>query len=428
MAQRKIRNNSKNKLEAAAIIAVATTAMQVYGKAKDYWNANYTYTLTVEESDRLYDAAHKWLVQATPDDKHRALNVSTGKTAPERTLPPEFYEDDEETSNGLAPKPAPLVKRFNASTTRKVRIEGHRVTVRLRRPDITEGTAGRDKPSSWIEFHTTSHEAQQAVVRLLEKLNAAQTKTRKATLKMVNQWGNWTSRSDLPPRTMASVSLAPEQKGRIQQDLETFLTSEEQYNRLAIPWHRGYMLYGPPGTGKTSLVKALANHYNLDLWYISLADLKAESSLLDLIGSVGPRSILLLEDIDTMKITHDRDSTDQGQISTSSLLNALDGVATPHGLITVMTTNRFEILDPALTRAGRMDLIEELGYPTRRTIANMYEHFYSAKLSWPKNANWDEPLEGVSTSSISELFKRHMSDSTGARKAVLDFVNATAVG
>lgn len=332
------------------------------------------------------------------------------------------------SSGDSVEKPKPLTVRYNENTTRKITLTDsagvtHKVTVNLLVPEINERTMlSREPEYSKIDFTANSHAGQLAVREKLEELNAQRATFRKAKLNMVNQWGSWRQRSDLPPRTMESVALPPEQKERITLDLKTFLEAEEQYNRLAIPWHRGYMFHGPPGTGKTSLVKALANEFNLDLWYISLADLKAESSLLGLLAEVGPRSILLLEDIDTMRITHDRDGAEQGTISMSSLLNTLDGVATPHGLITVMTTNRFELLDPALTRAGRMDMVEKLDYPTVATVTQMFEHFYgSTPKQW--DVPWDKSLEGLATSDIAEVMKRHMSSKSDAAKALNELLD-----
>lgn len=400
-------------------IAIAEGAHKAYNTLKEWRRRKFSYTVTISEADALYQDVHDWLLSVLPHEKHRNLVIASARR---------YSNDGMEAASepGKREKIDPLLIRFNDKTNREIVVENFRVEVSLHVPetsDKSEKYFERFQVHNEISFTTFSYEGQQAVIRQLEKLNQARATTRKAVLKMTTQWGDWRTRSDLPPRTMDSVNIPKEQKDRIINDLGTFLESEDRYNRLAIPWHRGYMFYGPPGTGKTSLVKALANHFNLDLWYISISDLNAESNLLSLVGGVGPRSMLLLEDIDTIKITHDRDSSDSGKISTGSLLNVLDGVATPHGLITVMTTNRFDILDPALKRAGRMDLIEELAYPTKSTVREMFEYFFSdtTPLVGIKENEFIE--KGISTSQIAEIFKRHMDDPKLAVRDLKDLVN-----
>lgn len=389
----------------ADIVAIYEGVNTAYTKAKEYWRNNFSYTVTVSERDPLYNEVFSWLIDAMPEERHRALTVSSSNSY-----------DDHETSVPSSPgdvaKPKKLTVRFNETSTRHIQLGPHKISVALRTSSdsVPSGGAYHMPPPSKIEFLTTSHAAQKAVVQKLEEINASRTTARKAALRLVSSWGSWMKRGDLPPRNMASVSLPVDQKNRIIEDLRTFLDAEDQYNRLAIPWHRGYMFHGPPGTGKTSLAKALANEFNLDIWYISLSDLKAESSLIGLLSEVGPRSILLLEDIDTIRITHDRDSSEPGTISMSALLNTLDGVATPHGLITIMSTNRFELLDSALTRAGRMDLVEKIDHPTITTILQMFRHFYGEVPVWEVDGDMDEPLTGVSTAQVSEILKQHMTD------------------
>ncbi|URP22355.1 AAA-ATPase [Microbacterium phage Big4] len=402
-------------------------ASRLYNFCRNYWFSHYAYSVQVTEKDPLYTEVYEWLIDTLPDEKHKAIRVSSVGGRSRRG----GYEEDDvvaPSSNGEVEKPKPLIVRYNENTTRKMTITDssgveHKITVQLLVPEINERTMlSREPEYSKIDFTARSHAGQLAVREKLEELNAQRATFRKAKLNMVNQWGSWRQRSDLPPRTMESVTLPRDQKERIALDLKTFLEAEEKYNRLAIPWHRGYMFHGPPGTGKTSLVKALANEFNLDLWYISLADLKAESSLLGLLAEVGPRSLLLLEDIDTMKITHDRDGAEQGSISMSSLLNTLDGVATPHGLITMMTTNRFELLDPALTRAGRMDMVEKLDYPTVETVTEMFDHFYGGH---PKqwDVSWNKDLTGLATSQVAEVMKRHMDDRSAAAEAINELLD-----
>lgn len=390
--------------KATAALALYETGNKLYSQGKEFWRNHFAYSVSISDRDPLFMDVHNWLRSIMPEERHRSLNVSSNGRS---------YDDAMDSSGPMDPgkeqKRPPLIVRFDDTANRKVEIGGHDISVRLHSPEIANvQSLTREPPDSKIYFTAMTHAGQQAVIRELERINAEKAKERKAVLRMVGQWGGWRVRSDIPPRTLDSVALPEIQKARILDDLSFFLEAEERYNRLAIPWHRGYMFHGPPGTGKTSMVKALANHFNLDLWYISLSDLKEESSLLGLLSDVGPRSVLLLEDIDTVKITHDRDS-EQGKISIGSLLNTLDGVATPHGLITMMTTNRFEVLDDALTRAGRMDLVEELTWPTEETLTKMYKHFFGFEPEvWI--ASSDKPIEGVSTAQIAEIFKKNLDD------------------
>lgn len=402
--------------KAALAIDVISGAHAVYNKGRDLYRRHLMYSVAVSEKDLLYGEVLDWLMENLPEDKNRNLTVSTTKS-------PRGDMMDVADSDDRPAKQQPLIIRFNERSTRKVTIDGHIVEMDLRVPELTErAMMSREPEWASIHFAARSRAGQKAVIAKLEELNANRVTTRKANLKMMNQWGSWRTRSDLPPRTMDSVILPQGQKERIADNLREFLAAEDHYNRLALPWHRGYMFHGPPGTGKTSLVKALANEFNLDLWYLSLSDLKAESSLLGLLSEVGPRSILLLEDIDIMKITHDRDGADQGTISMSSLLNTLDGVATPHGLVTIMTTNNFEVLDPALTRAGRMDMIEKLDYPSANSISDMFKYFYGREANWVISgghpASYDIPFNNLSTSQIAEIMKRHLKDPVAAEQAI----------
>lgn len=407
-------------------IALIEGANKAYVHLKEFRRRRFSYSVVIAEDDPIYQDAHDWLLSVMPYEKHRNLVVTSVRKTGRYESP-----DVVGTEAGKPEVIDPLKVRFNDKTARKIEIEGFTVEVSLHVPDTTDKSDKyfeQFKVLKEIQFTAYSYEAQQAILRQLEKLNQARATTRKAVLKMTTTWGDWRTRSDLPPRTMDSVNIPKEQKDRIINDLGSFLQSEDRYNRLVIPWHRGYMFYGPPGTGKTSLVKALANHFNLDLWYISISDLNAESNLLSLVGGVGPRSMMLLEDIDTIKITHDRDSSESGKISTGSLLNVLDGVATPHGLITVMTTNRFDILDPALKRAGRMDLIEELAYPQKSTVREMFEHFFGETTPLIDIAENEFIEKQISTSQIAEIFKRHMDDPGMAIRGLKDLVKDHRLG
>src|SRR5579864_4644893 len=83
-------------------------------------------------------------------------------------------------------------------------------------------------------------------------------------------------------------------------DMMQFRRSKQRYERLGVPYHRGYLLYGPPGTGKTSLVSALAAYFGLSVYCVNLAEFD-DRTLMAAVSQIPRNSVLLFEDIDCMK-------------------------------------------------------------------------------------------------------------------------------
>jgi chaperone BCS1 len=194
------------------------------------------------------------------------------------------------------------------------------------------------------------------------------------------------------PRLLDSVVLEPCEKEHLVEDVTQFRKSKRRYERLGIPYHRGYLLYGLPGTGKTSLVSALAAHFGLSIYAVNLTDF-SDKSLVSAVNQVPANSVLLFEDIDCMKGgkarsagNPDRDSgsgkpneketTNQNGVTLSGLLNVLDGFHAPTNVLFVMTTNRIETLDVALLRPGRIDYKLYLGKASDRQKTELYRRFF----------------------------------------------------
>nr|GEX05720.1 AAA-ATPase At3g50940-like [Tanacetum cinerariifolium] len=78
----------------------------------------------------------------------------------------------------------------------------------------------------------------------------------------------------------------------------TFVKRREYYRKVGKAWKRDYLLYGPPGTGKSSLIAAMANYMNFDIYDLELADVRSNSDLRTLLLATSNRSILVVEDID----------------------------------------------------------------------------------------------------------------------------------
>jgi chaperone BCS1 len=202
----------------------------------------------------------------------------------------------------------------------------------------------------------------------------------------------WDYMEGYAPRLLESVVLEPGEKEHLRGDVAQFRGSRQWYERLGIPYHRGYLFYGPPGTGKTSLVSALAAHFGLSIYIINLSDFN-DRTLMTAVNRVPSNSLLLFEDIDCMFGSQSRaalgslaplsapTSTStktpiENGVTLSGLLNVLDGFHAPTGVIFAMTTNHMEKLDPALLRPGRIDYRLYLGKASDYQKTELYRKFF----------------------------------------------------
>ncbi|KAG9012959.1 hypothetical protein FRB90_006395 [Tulasnella sp. 427] len=184
-------------------------------------------------------------------------------------------------------------------------------------------------------------------------------------------------------------------------DARDFLRSEQWYADAGIQHKRGYLLYGPPGTGKSSTIHALAGELDLEIYALSLAaNGLDDAGLSRLIGSTPAHSIILIEDIDCAFPSREEKkkqkeakekgivfAENQSRITLSGLLNVIDGVSSEEGRLLFATTNYVNRLDPALLRAGRMDVKIHYKMSTHDQIVNLFKRFYPAeKESTPASA------------------------------------------
>ncbi|CAI9110826.1 OLC1v1010915C1 [Oldenlandia corymbosa var. corymbosa] len=78
--------------------------------------------------------------------------------------------------------------------------------------------------------------------------------------------GTWNVATLDHPATIDTLAMESEVKYMILSDLRRFVQRKEYYRKIGKAWKRGYLLYGPPGTGKSSLIAAIANYLNFDIY------------------------------------------------------------------------------------------------------------------------------------------------------------------
>lgn len=377
---------------AAMALAAGQVAWPAVSWARGWVRDRLTYTVKVNGSDELYDPLHEWVLTLLPATRQRALVAWSSR-----------HGDYPVAESGHpAPAPAALRLRYDGSRQQDIRVAGHKISVCV--TDGSGGEEGRRWTPPEITFTASSPAGRDALLEhIAGVLRASHAATRKPSFRMLDQWGDWVRLDDLPARDLDSVILPDGQMEQLRDDIARWLAAEQDYTRRCIPWHRGHLYAGPPGTGKTSVARALASHFGMDVWYLPLADVEKDGELLRIVGRIGKRSMLLLEDADVFHAATERD--DDRKVTLSGLLNTLDGIATPHGLLTVLTTNVLEALDPALIRPGRIDLTEHFTLAGPEQVDRLVAHYYGVPLEGGKALAGE--FRDIAPAEVIEVCKRH---------------------
>lgn len=235
------------------------------------------------------------------------------------------------------------------------------------------------------------------------------------------QWGNFRQVGYVAKRPLASVVLKEGQGERILEDLQDFLTREPIYAKMGMPFRRGLLLEGAPGTGKSSVATALAYELKMDVYTINISSVPSDDTLMELVTDIRAGSILLLEDIDVASSVRERDDEKPG-VTMSGILNALDGIATPHGLITILTTNNVQVIDKAILRPGRVDLHERVSYIDNYQLQGLCTTFLGFI---PENLPSVTEDDTIVAAEVVECFKRNLDDKDAAAQDLVNMVLAS---
>jgi hypothetical protein len=171
---------------------------------------------------------------------------------------------------------------------------------------------------------------------------------------------------------------------------------------------RGLLLYGPPGTGKTHTTRYLLGQLDgYTRLILTGRALMAIGSAAELARDLQPAA-LVLEDVDL--VAEDRSFGPGSSPILFDLLDAMDGAAADADLLFILTTNRADLLEPALAaRPGRVDVAVEIDLPeaeARRRLLRLYGAAVPLRLTAGEEDTIVERTDGVTASFLKELLRR----------------------
>lgn len=186
--------------------------------------------------------------------------------------------------------------------------------------------------------------------------------------------------------TFKDVAGLSEAKTEIEEIVE-FLKNPARYTNLGGKIPKGALLVGPPGTGKTLLAKAVAGEANVPFFSMSGSDFVemfvgvGASRVRDLFRQAKEKApcIVFIDEIDAVGRARGKNpnmgANDERENTLNQLLTEMDGFGTNSGVIILAATNRVDILDKALLRAGRFDrqiFVDLPDLPDRVAIFNVH--------------------------------------------------------
>ena len=192
--------------------------------------------------------------------------------------------------------------------------------------------------------------------------------------------------------TFKDVAGLEEAKVEIMEIVD-FLKKADKYRELGAKIQKGALLVGPPGTGKTLLAKAVAGEANVPFLSISGSDFVemfvgvGASRVRDLFEQAKQKApcIVFIDEIDAIGRARGKNAgfsgNDERENTLNQLLTEMDGFQTNTGVIVLAATNRADILDKALMRAGRFDRQIEVGLPDVKEREEIFDvHLRPLKL------------------------------------------------
>jgi len=169
------------------------------------------------------------------------------------------------------------------------------------------------------------------------------------------------------------------------EEIIDFMKKPTRYKNFGARMPRGVLLVGPPGVGKTMIAKAVAHEAGVPFFYQSGASFiqiyvgmgaKRVHELFHAAKNSAP-SIIFIDEIDAVGKKRDGVRNDEREATLNQLLTEMDGFENQSGIIVIAATNKIDVLDSALLRAGRFDRRIFVELPTKQERVSILEKYLS---------------------------------------------------
>lgn len=365
--------NASNVLAGGVLIGALTYVWSkisgVLSPVLGYYVSKYTTFIELKDNHPTYFFAAISLSRMVPRHRGRFKVEGTGSTV----YGLEVSEDTKSKKNWF------LLPGYGLHI---LRIKNHLCFVRFIRRDLNqkeEGKSYEETITLWFPFGNSS--LIDDVIEDGRDIFLEEQKKSSKIKRYISRRDYWDYAGEIKYKNIDSIILPDEDKNTVLNSVENFIKDREWFESHNLPYKTGFLFYGPPGTGKTSMISALAYRYKMPIYSLSLASSSStDEELIELVRCIPEQSILVFEDIDKISMSNKENKKEAlSKITLSGLLNALDGLNSGEGFITIMTANKPEIVDDALLRPGRIDQKILFNLPSVDCICKFIEKFYGVE-------------------------------------------------
>jgi len=216
------------------------------------------------------------------------------------------------------------------------------------------------------------------------------------------------SLGEMPNYGFEKVANLDDVKQRLIESVVWPVTDPDRFKAMGIDPPRGILLYGPPGTGKTFVIRALAHEAGAAFFPVKGAELldkyvgESERGVREVFARAraAAPSIIFFDEIDALAPIRGRSTTNVTDSVVAALLTEMDGVTKRGDVSVIGATNRRDLIDPALLRAGRFEIQIELGLPdvtARQALLDLSDVPFAADVDTSRIA---EVTEGMSMADL----------------------------